>query len=153
MVNAAADSHEDEDLFGAVSRLALAAEQGSDAAALNAAWMAHRGLGRAGRKALDFAARLYERAAKHGSSAGAVELAHLILNAEHLGMSRPCNVSEVRSGTGQAVHACSMDIELKAPQRRNRVEAGFERNKRGRMMSRRPGASYLLLFHQLLHLR
>lgn len=103
LVNAAADAHENEDLFGAVSRLALAAEQGSDAAALNAAWMVHRGLGRAGRKALDFAARLYERAAKQGSSAGAVELAHFILNAEHLGISRPCNVSEVRPGRGGAV--------------------------------------------------
>lgn len=108
LVNAAADAHEDEDLFGTISRLALAAEQGSDAATLNAAWMAHRGLGRAGRKALDFAARLYERAAKQGSSAGAVELAHLILNAEHLGMSRPCNVSEVRPGRGGAV-SCVQD--------------------------------------------
>ena len=89
-----------------LSSFILAAEQGSEAAAANAAWMLRRqrhgptGAGAGFREEpatrLELAARLYERAAAQGRCAAcAVELGNLVHDAEALGLSRPRNLTEV----------------------------------------------------------
>lgn len=102
-ISNATKAYDDGDEWGALAQFVLAAEQGSEAAAANAAWMLRRGPAGAGAgfpvgpaARLELAARLYERAAAQGRCAAcAVELGNLVHDAEVLGLSRPRNLTEV----------------------------------------------------------
>ena len=99
----ASKAYDDGDEWGALAQFVLAAEQGSEAAAANAAWMLRRGPAGSGPgfpagpgARLELAARMYERAAARGRCAAcAVELGNLVHDAEALGLSRPRNLTEV----------------------------------------------------------
>ena len=100
-------SYEEGDEWGALAQLVIAAEQGSGAAASNAAWMLLRGPSGRGvgfpaerRRRLNLAVRMLERAARGSPcSTCAVELGNMMYNADVLRLSKPRNLTEVRSWT------------------------------------------------------
>ncbi|GLI60273.1 hypothetical protein VaNZ11_002364 [Volvox africanus] len=66
---------------GALLTYITVAEQGSSAAAANAAWLLRRRLGYSGPDADRLAAKYFQRAAKQGHTSSMVELAHMIMEA------------------------------------------------------------------------
>ncbi|EFJ43476.1 hypothetical protein VOLCADRAFT_96342 [Volvox carteri f. nagariensis] len=69
------------DTRGALLTYITVAEQGSAAAAANAAWLLRRRAGYSGPDADKLAAKYFQRAAKQGHTGSMVELAHMILSA------------------------------------------------------------------------
>ena len=112
IITNATQSYLDGDEWGALAQYIIAAEQGSETAAANAAWMLRRGpSGRGvgfpadGGRRLRLAFRMFERAARGGACSGcAVELGNMLYDADVLGLSRPRNLTEVRSSRGRADH-------------------------------------------------
>ncbi|GFH19830.1 uncharacterized protein HaLaN_16850 [Haematococcus lacustris] len=108
-LRAAAKAHSAGDHWGALVQYLLLAEQGSDVAATNAAFMLRNNQGYSGPEQLDLATRLLERASAANNTAAAVEYGQLLLEAEALGLSKP-------DATKQAVHLWRVAADNGSPE-------------------------------------
>ncbi|KAL6751318.1 hypothetical protein V8C86DRAFT_2781443 [Haematococcus lacustris] len=108
-LRAAAKAHSAGDHWGALVQYLLLAEQGSDVAATNAAFMLRNNQGYSGPEQLDLAARLLERASAANNTAAAIEYGQLLLEAEALGLSKP-------DATKQAVQLWSVAADKGNPE-------------------------------------
>ncbi|GIM15934.1 hypothetical protein Vretimale_18588 [Volvox reticuliferus] len=97
------------DARGALLTYITVAEQGSSAAAANAAWLLRRRVGYSGADADRLAAKYFQRAAKQGHTSSMVELAHMILEAAirtaalaPATAGEPANITAPVEATGRA---------------------------------------------------